>query len=62
MREYGVEVVQAYMSHIQTTAEMSVRQLMKQVTSFCLFSKLIFRVLEFLELLLALLFIFYAYF
>jgi N-methylhydantoinase B/oxoprolinase/acetone carboxylase alpha subunit len=31
MREYGVEVVQAYMTHIQTTAEMSVRQLMKQV-------------------------------
>ena len=32
MKEYGVEVVQAYMSHIQTTAEMSVRQLMKHVT------------------------------
>ena len=43
MKEYGVEVVQAYMSHIQTTAEMSVRQLMKQVI-FCLFSRLIFRV------------------
>ncbi|KAL5249625.1 hypothetical protein ACHWQZ_G018478 [Mnemiopsis leidyi] len=32
MKEYGVEVVQAYMSHIQSTAEMSVRQLMKQVS------------------------------
>ena len=31
MREYGVEVVQAYMNHIQTTAEMSVRQLMREV-------------------------------
>ena len=32
MREYGVDVVQAYMTHIQNTAEMSVRELMKQVT------------------------------
>lgn len=31
MKEYGVDVVQAYMKHIQQTAEMSVRQLMKQV-------------------------------
>ena len=31
MREYTVEVVQAYMNHIQTTAETSVRELMKKV-------------------------------
>ena len=47
MKEYGVEVVQAYMSHIQTTAEMSVRQLMKQVKPFLLFVDFLRIFLEF---------------
>lgn len=31
--QYGLDVVQAYMSHIQTSAEMAVRELLKKVHS-----------------------------